>query len=458
MTHPSAGDVVDVFGVGFGPSNLALAIVLDEQSRGCRAVQPPRAAFAEQRDGFGWHQGMLIDGADLQVTYLKDLVTMRDPTSSFSFLAYLHQAGRLPAFINQKKLYPSRLEFHDYLAWAARRLRHMVTYGLEVIDARPVLRGGAVRCIDVVARPSAEEGTVTYRTRNLVLATGLEPVLPEGAPRSPRAWHSAELLHRLAGVPDDQELTFVVVGAGQSAAEVVEYVHRRFRRARVYCVFARFGYSPSDDSPFVNGIFDPAAVEVFYQSPAEVKQLFLDYHSNTNYSAVDSDLIAELARRVYAEQVAGRPRLIMRNLSRVAEVRESGAGLEVRLLYLPDRSITSVHADQLIYATGYRPRDPLRILGEVGSYCKIGASASLRVDRCHRVITTDRMRCGIYVQGGTEATHGLASTLLSTVAVRAGEIADAIAADAQTGHQGMAAESSLRRPAARTDHGREIRS
>lgn len=442
MTRPAAdrslrtlpgtgGDVADVFGVGFGPSNLALAIVLDERSAGTRGARPLRAAFAEQQDGFGWHRGMLIDGADLQVSYLKDLVTMRDPTSSFSFLAYLGQAGRLAAFINQKKLYPSRLEFHDYLAWAASRLGHMVAYGLEVTGARPVLRDGAVRCIDVVARANAAETTVTYRTRNLVLATGLEPVLPVDAPRSPRAWHSAELLHRLAGVPDGQELTFVVVGAGQSAAEAVEYLHRRFSRARVYGVFARFGYSPSDDSPFVNGLFDPDGVDVFYQSPAEVKQLFFDYHLNTNYSAVDSDLIAELARRVYAEQVTGQARLIMRNLSRVAEVRESGAGLEVRLLYLPDRSITSVHADHLIYATGYRPRDPLRILGEVGSYCKIGPAASLRVDRSHRVITTDRMRCGIYVQGATEASHGIASTLLSTVAVRAGEIADDVAARTQ---------------------------
>jgi L-ornithine N5-oxygenase len=43
------------------------------------------------------------------------------------------------------------------------------------------------------------------------------------------------------------------------------------------------------------------------------------------------------------------------------------------------------------------------------------------------------MRCGIYLQGPTEATHGISSTLLSTTAVRAGEIADAITADAGDG-------------------------
>jgi L-ornithine N5-monooxygenase len=425
-------DVLDVLGIGFGPSNLALAIVLDERARAAQAP-PIRAAFVERQGTFGWHRGMLIDGANLQVSFLKDLVTMRNPTSDFSFLCYLHDAGRLPAFINNKNMYPSRAEFHQYLSWAADRLAHMVTYGLEVIEARPVLEDGEVRYIDVVARRKGDDRLVTHRTRNVVVATGLEPSLPADAPSSPRVWHSAQLLDRLASVPDDTEQTFMVVGAGQSAAEVVEYLHRRFIHSRVYAVFTRYGYSPADDSVFVNGVFDPDTVDLFFRSPDEVKQLFFDYHANTNYSAVDIDLITELGQRAYEELVSGQPRLIMRNLSRVAAVHESEVGLDVRLLYLPDASVTPVRADCLIYATGYRPRDPLSVLGEVGSYCKAGPSASLRVNRWHRVETSEQMHCGVYVQGGTQATHGLASTLLSTVATRAGEIADAITADVVDG-------------------------
>jgi L-ornithine N5-monooxygenase len=429
-----AGDVLDVLGIGFGPSNLALAIVLEERARRRAAARPVRAAFVERQQGFGWHRGMLIGGADMQVSFLKDLVTMRDPTSDFSFLSYLHQAGRLAAFINQKNMYPTRVEFHAYLSWAAERLRHQVTYGVEVTDAKPVMEGDDVQYIDVVARRTADGSLVTFRTRNVVVATGLEPHLPADAPGSPRVWHSARLLDRLADVPDDREQTFVVVGAGQSAAEVVEYVHRRFSHARVYSVFTRYGYSPSDDSPFVNGIFDPDTVDLFFRSPDEVKQLFFDYHANTNYSAVDTDLITELGQRAYEELVeGGQPRLIIRNLSRVAAVRERESGLDVELLFLPDGTITTVRADWLIYATGYRPRSPLSVLGELGSYCKTGPSGSLRVDRCHRVVTTPRMRCGIYLQGCTEATHGISSTLLSTTAIRVGEIAAAISADAGDG-------------------------
>jgi L-ornithine N5-oxygenase len=422
-------EILDVVGIGFGPSNLALAIALEDQPRRSATARPVRAVFIERQDGFAWHPGMLIDGANLQVSFLKDLVTMRDPTSDFSFLCYLHQAGRLPGFINQKNMYPARIEFNSYLSWAAERLRHRVVYGLEAVDATPVVCDGEVQYIDVLARRTGDGSPVTYRTRNVVVATGLEPRLPPDALTSPRAWHSARLLARLVGVPTDREQTFVVVGAGQSAAEVVEYVHRRFPRARVYSVFSRYGYSPADDSPFVNGIFDPDTVDLFFHAPPEVKDLLLDYHANTNYSVVDIDLINILNQRAYEELLTGEQRLVMRNLSRVVAAHETSAGLDVQLLYLPDGSTTSVAADWLIYATGYRPRDPLGLLGEVGSYCKAGSDQSLRVTRGHRVVTADEMRCGIYVQGTTEATHGISSALLSMTAIRAGEIASAVSAD-----------------------------
>lgn len=435
-----ADGVYDLVGIGFGPSNLALAIALEEQVRRQAPARPVRAVFAERQDRFGWHPGMLIDGANLQVSFLKDLVTMRDPTSDFSFLSYLHQAGRLPDFINQKNIYPTRIEFNAYLSWAAERLRHRVVYGLEVVSASPVVRDGEVSCVDVLARRPSDGRQVTFRTRNLVVAAGLEPRLPPDALISPRAWHSESLLTRLGDVPADTEQTFVVVGAGQSAAEVVEYVHRRFPLARVYSVFSRYGYSPSDDSPFVNGIFDPETVDLFFDSPPDVKDLFFSYHANTNYSVVDIDLIRVLSQRVYEELVTGERRLIMRNLSRVVAARETGSGLAVQLQYLPDGTVTSVAADWLIYATGYRPRDPLALLGEVGGYCKAGPNQSLRVTRDHRVLTAEQMRCGIYLQGPTEASHGISSTLLSTTAIRAGEIARTVICDLDGSGAGMEAE------------------
>jgi L-ornithine N5-monooxygenase len=430
MTVPQREDeILDVLGIGFGPSNLALAIALEELAGGSTGSRPIRAVFLERQSQFGWHKGMLIEGATMQVSFLKDLVTMRNPSSGFSFLAYLHQMGRLAAFINTKDVYPSRVEFHDYLGWAASRLADRVGYGLEAVDATPVLCGDDVRYIDVVARRvDNDNGLVRYRTRNIVIATGLEPCLPPDVLSSPRVWHSSQLLNRLDDVPADRAQTFVVVGAGQSAAEVVDYLHRRFSLAQVHSVFARYGYSPADDSPFVNAIFDPDTVDLYYHAPDDVKNLLFGYHANTNYSVVDRDLITDLHRRVYQELVTGEHRLTMRNLSRVVAARDTGSALDVDIKYLPDGQVTPVRADWLIYATGYRPGSPLHMLGKLSSYCKTGSGQSVRLERDHRIVTSERMRCGLYVQGAAEASHGLSSTLLSTTAIRAGEIADSIAA------------------------------
>jgi len=50
----------------------------------------------------------------------------------------------------------------------------------------------------------------------------------------------------------------------------------------------------------------------------------------------------------------------------------------------------------------------------------------LCVQRDYRVATRCAMRAGIYLQGATEHTHGVGSTLLSNTAARAGEILDSL--------------------------------
>ena len=50
----------------------------------------------------------------------------------------------------------------------------------------------------------------------------------------------------------------------------------------------------------------------------------------------------------------------------------------------------------------------------------------MEVGRDYRVSTGPEITAGVYVQGPTEHTHGLSSTLLSNVSVRAGEIAASI--------------------------------
>jgi L-ornithine N5-monooxygenase len=406
-----ANPVYDVIGVGFGPSNLALAIAMTE------SPEPVNGLFLERQPRFGWHRGMLLEDATMQVSFLKDLVTMRNPTSDFSFLSYLDRAGRLVDFINQKSLFPLRVEFHDYLEWAAARLEHTVRYGQDVIAVEPAQDGTV---LDVRTRDGS-----TYRTRNLVFGMGLEPHLPDDVALSKRVWHTQDLLDRIEGL-DGQPRRFAVVGAGQSAAEVTKFLHDRFERAEVCAVFSRYGYSPSDDSPFANRVFDPGAVTEFHAAPEHVKEMILDYHSNTNYSVVDTDLIEELSRRAYQEKVLGVPRLRLFNVSRVAEAVETGDGVRATVESLTTHEKTVLDCDVLVYATGYRPADPLRLLGNLGTRCRRDERGRPVVARDYRLATDDELRAGLYLQGGTEHTHGISSSLLSTTAVRVGQILHSI--------------------------------
>ncbi|GII85090.1 lysine/ornithine N-monooxygenase [Sphaerisporangium siamense] len=426
---PSGPDVVyDILGVGFGPSNLALAIALDEHNAKAGAADRLRAGFLERQPSFGWHRGMLIDDATMQVSFLKDLVTLRDPCSDYSFLCYLRERGRLVDFLNQKTLFPLRAEFHDYLEWAAARVDHLVDYSSEVLAVEPVTSpGGEIAWFDVVGR-GADGRTVVRRARNVCLAVGMEPHLPPDTVLSDRVFHNSELVPRVAalvagGSPVRRAL---VLGAGQSAAEAVEYLHRSFGDAEVCAVFAKYGFTPADDSPFANRIFDPEAVDVYFNSPPHVKRSLFDYHRGTNYSVVDMELIEALYATSYREKVQGRERLRMLNVSRIRDVRETGEGLEVTVEYLPTGEREVLAADILVHATGYRSRDISALLGEAAKLCLRDEEDGVRVGRDHRVAVAPPVTAGVYLQGGTEHTHGISSTLLSTTAIRAGEIRDSL--------------------------------
>ncbi|WP_033287825.1 lysine N(6)-hydroxylase/L-ornithine N(5)-oxygenase family protein [Amycolatopsis jejuensis] len=425
MSRAGAGNrvpVYDVVGVGFGPSNLALAIALAEHNTGRAA--PVTAHFLERQPRFGWHRGMLIDTATMQVSFLKDLVTMRNPASGFSFLSYLHEQGRLVDFINHKNLFPLRVEFHDYFEWAAAKVDDLVSYGSEVVSVEPVLDGDEVAYFDVRAELGGE--LTELRARNLVLGTGLRAKLPDGVVPGERIWHNSELLHRVEGLRDSDARRFVVVGAGQSAAEVAALLHDEFPRAEVCAVFARYGYSPADDSAFANRIFDPEAVDSFYAASEPVKDRLMRYHGATNYSAVDLDLIDELYRRRYREKVLGEERLRLFNVSRPVEIADLGTHVRTTVESLATGERAVLDADAVIYATGYLPADPTPLLGDLAARCHRDDEGRLRVERDYRITTDPAVRGGLYLQGGTEHTHGITSSLLSNTAVRVGEILQSI--------------------------------
>ncbi|MEU9443441.1 lysine N(6)-hydroxylase/L-ornithine N(5)-oxygenase family protein [Streptomyces sp. NPDC048304] len=419
-------EIYDVIGIGFGPSNLSLAIALEEH--GASASQHPvKSHFFERQPTFGWHRNMLLPSTTMQISFLKDLATFRNPMSRFSFISYLHASNRLVQFVNNQDFFPTRHEFHQYLEWAAAGLSDRVTYGAEVTSIRPGTEGGSATPDLLEIEVLGADGTTGVVTaRNVVISTGLVPRLPEGVTSDERVWHSSEFLSRFnAQVPDDLK-SVAVVGAGQSAAEITRFLHDALPHAEVSAVIPSYGYAIADDTPFANQVFDPGAVDEYYFGTERARDAFWRYHRNTNYSVVDADVIRDLYQRAYDEQVRGSRRLHFRNLTRVAEVERAESGTRVVLRSLLDDRTEELAVDALVFATGYDGLDPAHLLGDFDQHFLRDASGRHQVERDYRLVTASGLTCGVYLQGGTEHSHGLSSSLLSNIAVRSGEIADSI--------------------------------
>ncbi|WP_342009211.1 lysine N(6)-hydroxylase/L-ornithine N(5)-oxygenase family protein [Corynebacterium bovis] len=467
-----AGRVRDVVGVGFGPGNLGLAVALEEENPGLDAL------FLESRDHFAWHPGMLLPGANMQISFLKDLATVRNPRSRYTFTNYLRERGRLVDFINRQTFTPERVEFTDYLAWVAETVEADIRYGAQVvaveeIDAADRAGDGAAdganggpdagdRAGDgaradgarFLVRAEVDGRTVEIPTRSVVVARGLRPRMPAWA-TDPEIAATGRVVHNIDIVPrldqldgtvgratgrgwDGTGVRALVVGGGQSAAEVVRHLHDG--GATVTCTFNGFGFVPADDSPYANRVFDPSAVDDFFTAPDDVRGELMIRHRYTNYACVESELVTELYEREYREQITGDRRLDLRRTTVVDGVRALPDGrVEVGLRDRITGERTAEAYDIVVCATGFVSRGLTGLTG-AGAFGGSGVSgvsgevdddrsAVRGVTRDYHVVGGDGPVPGLFVQGATEATHGLGSTLLSNIATRSGELVEALRAD-----------------------------
>lgn len=348
--------------VSIGPANLALAIALREMQES--ANESLRFCFVERQPGFAWHTSLLLPGSQLQVSPLKDLVSMRDPTSSYSFVNYLHQRGRLAAFINREANIPSRREWSAYLTWAAKRMSDYVTYSQDVVSVETVQNeekrennnnseGGMARLLRVTTR-DVETGRIYVRlARNITVGVGGMPHVPESfrglyqsgfdaaAPGnkkgSAHVVHSSSYLPSLAKLEpllrrresrrladlssaaiasfsfspttrrhekNSAPLRLAVVGSGQSAAEMTLHLRKTFPMAHVSLIFRATAIAPSDDSPFVNAMaFDPERTDAFWSASETDRKEWLAEFKRTNYSVVRSDVLNELHTALYDQNI-----------------------------------------------------------------------------------------------------------------------------------------------------------
>jgi len=382
---------------------------------------------------------MLLPGAKMQISFIKDLATVRDPQSKFTFLNYLKEHGRLLQFTNLGTFLPTRLEFNDYMTWAARHFTESIKYGEDVVGICPYRTDGNKKWNGFqVESKNVRSGERTYHfARHVVIAVGGKPSIPSPFPNDvERIMHSSEYAKRISKVLPvrDKAYNIAVVGSGQSAAEIFNDLHGRFPSATTSLVIRDSALRPSDDSPFVNEIFDPAAVDEFYNKGPNARDQRIHRDKSTNYSVVRLELLEKMYADLYQQSIKQPDQALQQHkilaCRGVVDVVDMPCDKKVTLT-LEDLDDTAVKGretltfDAVILATGYTRNSHLGMLKE----CQVlnGGSEHWQVQRDYSLNLEDvEDDAGIWLQGCNEQTHGLSDSLLSILATRSGDLVDSI--------------------------------
>ncbi|GAB3848497.1 lysine N(6)-hydroxylase/L-ornithine N(5)-oxygenase family protein [Dactylosporangium cerinum] len=403
---------VELLAIGAGPSNLALAVALEE-------LAPDLARdslIIERNQEVSWQPGMLFPEALSNTSFLKDLVTLRNPRSRFSFLNYLHATGRLDHFVNMGSLTPYRAEVADYLQWTARSLALVeLQYGRQCVDISPVWTGGTLTGWTTTLADGR-----TIGSRYLVLGTGRDIRIPEvlrDVDRD-RVVHSTQYQKRIGALRKDLPYRVVVVGGGQSAAELFYSVQIDLPECRPTMVMRSVGLNSYETSKFTNELFFPSFVDEFHASRPEARAQMLAEMRPTNYAGVAPGMMDSLYRQVYLDRLSGRSRLQMITMHDITSARDEGDEIVLELTDWRNGATRELRTDLVLLGTGFSPQMPwaVRRLAE-----RIGLS-DVAVTRDYRLVVDRPSTAACYLHGVNEQTHGIADSLLSVMANRANDI------------------------------------
>lgn len=399
------GEVMDFVAVGAGPFNLGLAALAEPT--GLRGV------VLESRDDTTWHGGMMLPDATLQVPFMADLVTMADPTSPYSFLAYLKEVGRLYPFYIRESFYPLRAEYDRYLAWAADRLPVRLGHHVQAVE-----RDGDLFVVTALTA----DGPTVLRTRHVVLGVGTRPYVPpalRAAVDGPGlAVHSADYLPNRDALQASGSIT--VVGSGQSAAEVYRDLldDARDRGYRLTWLTRSPRFFPMEYTKLTLEMTSPEYTAYFQSLPVEVRDRLVQEHKPL-YKGISGDLVDDLYDTLYRLSVDGPVPTELRAGTTVTSAAWDAAAGEHRLGLRHDETgaTSTLTTGALVLATGYRPRlpdlvEPLREHLHWDERGRFAVAADYTVDAEHRV----------FVQNAEEHTHGFVAPDLGMGAFRSSVI------------------------------------
>jgi lysine N6-hydroxylase len=393
--------IYGVIGIGFGVFNLALAAMLEENGY-------HDALFFDKQPELNWHGGQLLCSSELQVHYLKDLVTPVDPTSRYTFLNYLNQRGLLYQFINRKSESISRNQFQQYFRWVAQQLK-CVRFGVEV---------GQLSYRDGLFHIAADGRS--YRARHIAVATGLKHNVPECALPllGDHVFHVGEYTrhrHKVNG-------RVVVIGGGQSGAEVVMDILESVPHDQLSWLGRRMSFSQLEDNCFINDIYVPSFTEK-YRTLSTTQKLQMIDRLEMSSNGINQGLLDRIYRSVFERRFFSDTKRDYRFVAgqELIGITRTDHGYGVTMRSWSDGNEWHCEADFVVLATGFSASTWSMLQDILGA-----APQDLRVGRNFEVQWAGQGQNDIFVQNGSRMCIGLADPNLSIAAWRAAMIANRI--------------------------------
>lgn len=400
--------VLDLAGAGIGPFNLSLAAQLD-------SIPQLSVRFFERRPAFAWHPGMMLPGAEMQTSILKDLVTATNPTSPWSFLSYLVEHKRFYQFLNAEYEAVPRKEFADYLAWVARGLTSL-RFGTSMRD---------VHANDGLFSVATDDGPI--ETRNLAVGVGKIPARPIWAEPLSKSmsFHSSEAAHRIGDVKVPR---VAVIGGGQSGAEIVDALLDLKSVSSVHWISRRPNFEPLDATPFTNELFTPSYMERFHGLPEELRLV----HTRRQVLASDgvsASTLKKLYRRLYErklEAAGGTDHGIsLRPFRDVIAAGQAGPEIALTMRNGFDNSTETLVVDMIVLATGSRFVLP-EFLHSLENRIELNSIGEPVLESDFSLAWDGPGENRIFVLNAGRHSHGIAEPQLSLAAWRSAVIANAL--------------------------------
>lgn len=344
--------IYDMIGVGIGPFNLGLAALLD-------GVEEITALFFEQDTTFDWHPGMLIDGTDLQVPFLADLVTLADPRSRYTFLHYLHQHNRLYQFYFFNRFDIPRQEYNDYAQWVASNLDDC-HFGKRVIDV--ISHDSSDPYYEVVVLDLRTELEERYHARHVVLGTGSIPNIPEGFEHFPagEVSHSSEYLYHEKSLKKADSIT--IAGSGQSAAEVfydllADQKHYGYQLA---WLTRSAGFFQLESAKLGQEVFSPDYVDYFHRLSFQQRMDALPTLGQLR-KGIDPETLKSIYDLLYHRSIRREdPPVTIQPLTEVNDIQplKERPGYQLTCRQWQENHTFQHQSEKVILATGYEPHIP----------------------------------------------------------------------------------------------------